>query len=166
MGWAGRASISSRNGVTRVPGAQIDTGAMLEAVYHAYLTVLNERRFDDLVQFVHDELTYNGEPMTRHQYADLIAADVAAVPDLAFTAEIVVADEEQVACRLWFDCTPQHQFLGFAPDGNRISFAEHVFYRFRDDRITSVWSLIDRPAVREQLHRTGQIHRPPPAGER
>jgi SnoaL-like polyketide cyclase len=50
-----------------------------------------------------------------------------------------------------FDCTPQHEFLGFSPNGERIRFAEHVFYHFRDGRIAAVWSLIDRPAIEAQL---------------
>ncbi|WP_232375429.1 ester cyclase [Mycolicibacterium baixiangningiae] len=32
-----------------------------------------------------------------------------------------------------------------------MSFAEHVFYRFRAERIVEVWSLIDKEAIREQL---------------
>jgi predicted ester cyclase len=42
-------------------------------------------------------------------------------------------------------------FFGLAPTGRRISFCEHVFYRFRDGRIAQVWSLIDRDAVATQL---------------
>jgi predicted ester cyclase len=123
----------------------------LEARYRAYLDVLNERRLDDLVHFVQDELSYNGETMTRRQYQDLIADDITAIPDLFFDAQIVVASGDQVACRLVFDCTPQHEFLGFSPNGERLSFAEHVFYQFRDGRIAAVWSLIDRPAIEAQL---------------
>ena len=124
---------------------------MLEDRYRAYLAVLNERRFDDLVDFVHDELTYNGEPMTRRQYRDLIANDVAAIPDLFYDARIIVADAGRVACRLVFSCTPQADFLGFTPNGKRLTFAEHVFYEFRDDRIAAVTSMIDRWAVAAQL---------------
>jgi SnoaL-like polyketide cyclase len=58
-----------------------------------------------------------------------------------------------VACRLVFDCTPQREFLGFIPDGRRLAFAEHVFYRFDGGRIAAVWSLIDRAAIAEQLGR-------------
>ena len=123
----------------------------LEARYRAYLDVLNERRLDDLVHFVQDELSYNGETMTRRQYQDLIAADITAIPDLFFDAQIVVASGDQVACRLVFDCTPQHEFLGFSPNGERLRFAEHVFYRFREGRIAAVSSLIDRPAIEAQL---------------
>ena len=54
----------------------------LEATYLAYLNALNDRRFGDLENYVHDELTYNDEVFTRQHYADMIAADGRAVPDL------------------------------------------------------------------------------------
>ncbi len=127
------------------------TNADLETYYRAYLDALNERRLDDLVHFVQDELSYNGETMTRRQYQDLIAADITATPDLIYDAHIIVASGDQVGCRLVFDCTPQHEFLGFSPNGERLSFAEHVFYHFRDGRIAAVSSLIDRPAIEAQL---------------
>ena len=128
------------------------TDTDLAARYRAYLAALDERRLDDLVDHVDDELTYNGEPMTRRQYRDMIAGDIAAIPDLVFDAHIVVAAGDRVACRLVFACTPQREFLGFTPNGERLAFAEHVFYRFRQDRIVEVWSLIDRAAIDAQLH--------------
>jgi predicted ester cyclase len=127
------------------------TNADLETRYRAYLDALNERRLDDLVLYVQDELSYNGEIMTRRQYRDLIAADITAIPDLIFDAHIVVASGDNVACRLVFDCTPQHEFLGFSPNGERLVFAEHVFYHFRGGRIAAVSSLIDRSAIQAQL---------------
>ena len=123
----------------------------LETRYRAYLDALNERRLDDLVHYVQDELSYNGETMTRYQYQAMIAGDIAAIPDLTFNAHIIVAGGNHVACRLVFDCTPQREFLGFAPNGERLSFAEHVFYHFRDGRSAAVSSLIDRPAIEAQL---------------
>jgi len=123
----------------------------LEVRYLAYLDALNDRRFSDLDEFVLDELTYNGDVLTRQEYADMIASDIRAVPDLRFDARILLADENAVACRLWFDCTPTSTFFGMAPTGRRISFGEHVFYRYRAGRIAHVWSLIDRDAVATQL---------------
>jgi predicted ester cyclase len=123
----------------------------LDAVYRAYLGALNERRLDDLRHYVHDDLTYNGEVMTRRRYRDMIAADIGAIPDLFFDADILVVGADQVACRLTFNCTPQRDFLGFSPNGARLSFAEHVFYRFHDGRIASVYSLIDRYTIQQQL---------------
>jgi predicted ester cyclase len=89
--------------------------------------------------------------MTRRQYQDLIAADITAIPDLIFDAHIVVTSGDNVACRLVFDCTPQHEFLGFSPNGERLVFAEHVFYHFLGGRIAAVSSLIDRSAIEAQL---------------
>ena len=100
------------------------TNADLETRYRAYLDALNERRLDDLVDFVQNELSYNGKTMTRRQYQDLITADITAIPDLFYDAHIIVAGGDQVACRLVFDCTPQHEFLGFSPNRERLRFAE------------------------------------------
>jgi predicted ester cyclase len=38
-----------------------------------------------------------------------------------------------------------------AVNGRRVSFVEHVFYRFRDGRIQDVWSVIDTDAIRSQV---------------
>jgi steroid delta-isomerase-like uncharacterized protein len=129
--------------------------ADLEAHYRAYLDALNERRLGDLVHYVQDELSYNGERMTRRQYQDLIAADITAIPDLIFDPHIIVACGQQVACRLVFNGVPKHDFLGFSPNGERLVFAEHVFYQFHDGRIASVSSLIDRSAIAAQLRPPG-----------
>ncbi|MCY1145026.1 ester cyclase [Actinoplanes sp. Pm04-4] len=125
----------------------------LEETYRAYLQALNERRLGDLAEFVHDTLSYNGEQLTRGEYADLIARDLDAAPDLFYNARIVVATETQVACRILFETTPRGEFLGFAAAGTRLTFAEHVFYEFADKRIKAVTSLIDRHAIQTQLGR-------------
>jgi predicted ester cyclase len=132
-----------------VTGAR--SGEDLETRYRAYLDVLNERRLDDLVHYVQDRVTYNDEVMTGRDYRDLIAADIAAAPDLVYDPHIVVVSGDRVACRLVFRCTPRDRFLGFAPNGERLGFAEHVFYRFEAGRIAAVSSLIDRWSIAEQL---------------
>jgi predicted ester cyclase len=123
----------------------------LETRYLAYLDALNDRRFGDLDGFVHDRLTYNDKALTRRQYADMIEADIRAVPDLHFDAQLLVVTDDTVACRLWFDCTPTGTFFGCEPTGRSISFSEHAFYRFQTGRIAHVWSLIDREAIAAQL---------------
>ena len=50
-----------------------------------------------------------------------------------------------------FDRTPRQRFLGIDAAGRRVSFAEHVFYRFRENRIEQVWSVIDTDGIRRQL---------------
>ena len=122
-----------------------------EARYRRYIGHLNDRRTSELAEFVHERLTYNGQPMSRVEYQDLIARDIAAAPDLYFAVDLLVVDADQVACRLNFRCAPRGEFLGLQADGRSISFSEHVFYRLRDGKIYDVSSLIDRPAIERQL---------------
>jgi predicted ester cyclase len=123
----------------------------LQRVYRDYIGTLNARRFEDLDRFVHDELTYNGEEWTRERYVSLLVNDVRNIPDLHYTIQLLVAGPDHIGCRLWFDCTPHHEFLGIDAGGRRVAFAEHVFYRFRENRIEAVWSLIDTDGIRRQL---------------
>lgn len=125
----------------------------LLAVYRDYLQCLNERRWPDLGEYVADHLSYNENDMSLADYRAMLEADVHAIPDLHFHAELLLADDHIVACRLHFRCNPRHAFLGFEPPGREVSFAEHVFYRFDDRRIVEVWSVIDKEAIREQLAR-------------
>lgn len=123
----------------------------LERTYRDYVAVLNGRRFGDLERFVHDQLTYNGEQFSRARYQALLADVVRRIPDLHFTIQLLVVDADQVACRLWYDCAPQHEILGIDVRGRRVAFAEHAFYRFRAGRIEQVWSFIDAESIRYQL---------------
>ena len=127
------------------------TEAEFEAHYRRYISYLNNRRLDELDEFVHEELTYNGEPETRADYRTRIAEDVAAIPDLYFDVHLIVVGGDQIACRLFYNCTPQSEWLGLQPNGKSISFAEHVFYKFRDRKIYEVWSLLDVPSIAKQL---------------
>ena len=126
-------------------------GEQLEDVYRDYIATLNDRRFDDLDRFVHDRLTYNGAEWTRAEYQARLADDVRRIPDLRYDIQLLVVRPDQVACRLWFDCTPRQEFLGIDTGGRRVTFAEHVFYEFRANRIANVWSLIDADGIRRQL---------------
>ena len=123
----------------------------LEDIYRGYIAALNGRRFNDLDRFVHDRLTYNGELWTRDRYKALLVDDLQIIPDLHYEIQLLVVRSDHVACRLWFDCTPQQVFLGIDARGHRVSFAEHVFYYFRANRIEHVWSVIDTEGIRRQL---------------
>jgi hypothetical protein len=68
-----RAAVAQRAVGTPTGGRDI-TNADPETRYRAYLDALNERRLDDLVHYVQDELSYKGKTMTRRQYQNLITA--------------------------------------------------------------------------------------------
>jgi predicted ester cyclase len=128
----------------------------LAETYHRYLDCLNQRRWDDLGEFVSPDVVHNGRAFGLAGYRAMLEEDVATIPDLRFDADIVVTDRDVVASRLVFRCTPERTFLGFEPTGARITFSEHVFYRFHDGVITDVRSLIDYAAVAAQFDPRGR----------
>ncbi|WP_197379702.1 ester cyclase [Mycolicibacterium mengxianglii] len=123
----------------------------LPTVYGRYLDCLNDRRWDDLGEFVCDDVHYNGQRIGLVGYRSMLQHDVDTIPDLQFTATLLVADDATVGCRLLFHCTPEREFLGWSPTGSAITFAEHVFYRFRAAKIAEVFSLLDTEAIAAQL---------------
>lgn len=120
-------------------------------LYAAYLDCINSRRFDRISDFIQDDIVRNGEKLGLVGYVAMLERDYRDIPDLSFTPEIVVAAGGTIAARLLFDCTPRGEFMGLAIDGRRVVFAENVFYRLRDGKIGTIFSIIDKAAIEAQL---------------
>jgi predicted ester cyclase len=123
----------------------------LSDIYREYIACLNQRDWAKLGTFVDENVQHNGRHFGLAGYRAMLERDCDEIPDLRFAIRLLVVDAPCVASRLWFDCTPRGTFLGLPVDGRRVSFAENVFYRFRDGRIEEVWSIIDKAAIEAQL---------------
>ena len=119
--------------------------------YEAYIACLNAHHLDRLGDFVHENVTYNGSAIGLNGYRQMLAGNYRDIPGLQFHIELLVADSSTVASRLKFDCRPVGEFLGYAINGRRVIFYENVFYRFVNDQISEVWSLIDVKAIEKQI---------------
>ena len=123
----------------------------LEQIYRGYLACLNAQDWPSLGQFVADNARRNGEFLGLGGYRAMLEADFRAIPDLVFAIELLAVDPPHIAARLRFDCSPRGVFMGAPVNGQRVTFAENVFYRFEDGRIAEVWSVIDKAAIEAQL---------------
>lgn len=123
----------------------------LERIYEGYLDCLNRQDWLNLGEFVAQDVRHNGRPFGLAGYRVMLEDDFRAIPDLRFRAELVVANPPMLACRLVFDCTPVGTLFRIAVTGRRVRFDEHVFYRFANDRIEEVWSIIDEAAIARQV---------------
>jgi predicted ester cyclase len=124
------------------------TKTALADLYRGYIACLNRQDWPNLHQFVADDARHNGRPFG---YRAMLERDFAEIPDLKFNIELLICDPPHVASRLQFDCRPNGHFLDLPVNGKRVNFAENVFYRFRDERIAEVWSVIDKGAIEAQL---------------
>jgi predicted ester cyclase len=127
------------------------TGAELSDIYRSYIACLNRQDWPNLVQFVHEDVRYNGEPVGLSGYREMLERDFRAIPDLYFDIRLLVCEPPCVASRLHFDCTPTGELFGLPVNGKKVQFAENVFYEFLDGRIETVWSIIDKAAIEAQL---------------
>ncbi|KAB0676309.1 ester cyclase [Aureimonas leprariae] len=123
----------------------------LAAIYGRYIECLNQQDWANLGEFVRDDAVHNGRPLGLSGYQAMLEEDFRTIPDLRFLVDLLVCQPPHVAARLWFECTPAGRFLGLDAAGRRLSFAENVFYRFRDGRIAEVWSVVDKAAIEAQI---------------
>jgi len=127
------------------------TAEDIERRYRSYIDCLNRRDWAALDGYVTAEVVHNGQEFGVAGYRAMLEQDVAAIPDLTFVIETLVASASHIAARLGFDCHPAGTFLGLAVNGRRVQFTEHVFYRCEQGNIAEVWSLLDKAAIESQL---------------
>jgi len=123
----------------------------LSDIYLDYIACLNQQDWPNLHQFVHTDVEHNGRSPGLNGYIEMLKTDFNDIPDLHYNIEILVADAAYLASRLQFNCTPKGSFLGLPVNGKRVVFAENVFYKFQDNKIRQVWSVIDKAAIEAQL---------------
>lgn len=132
------------------------TSSELNDVYRNYIDCLNRQDWPKLGEFVHDDVEHNGRRVGLAGYREMLERDFIEIPDLHFDIEMLVSAPQVIASRLRFDCTPKAKFLGLEVNGRKVSFAENVFYEFRDEKIRQVWSVIDKAAIEAQLDGSGR----------
>ncbi len=119
--------------------------------YRAYIACLNDRNWSELGNYVASDVQHNGRSLGLAGYRNMLINDFEQIPDLFFRIGILTCEPPFVAARLEFDCSPKGHFLGVPVNGRRVAFAENVFYRFEDQHIVAVWSVIDKAAIEAAL---------------
>lgn len=119
--------------------------------YRNYIDCLNRQDWPNLSEFVHEDVHYNGSRIGLMGYRAMLEGDFLAIPDLHFDIRMLICEPPCVASRLHFDCTPSGLLFDLPVNGRKVQFAENVFYEFRDGRIHTVWSIIDKVAIAAQL---------------
>jgi Predicted ester cyclase len=123
----------------------------LSAIYRDYIDCLNNRKLQHLSLFVHDDVVHNNRPFGLAGYTGMLQQNFADIPDLYFTIQLMITENNYVASRLGFDCTPKGEFLGIPVHGRKVVFTENVFYLFREGKIQEVWSVVDKAAIETQI---------------
>jgi predicted ester cyclase len=124
--------------------------ADLAARYERYLACCNERRFDELSEFVDERVSGSAPEDGRAAYVEGVKAVCTGFPDYRWDLQELVVEENTIAARLIGRGTHTGVFDGIAPTGRRITVQELVVYRFVAGRITHCWGDLN-PVVRDAL---------------
>ena len=75
------------------------------------------------------------------------------LPRVAIVGATGAVGTELIAClqQRRFPLGGLRLFASQRSNGRRVAFAENVFYRFHNERIAEVWSVIDKAAIEAQL---------------
>ena len=124
------------------------------AVYERYLACCNDHRFDQLDEFVSEQVSGSGTTDGLAGYIDRLKTVHAAFPDYHWDLQELVVEQDTIAARLIGQGTHTGPFGGIAPTGRRIVTQELVIYRFADGKIVHCWGDFF-PVVRDAITRPG-----------
>ena len=75
----------------------------------------------------------------------------ATFPDLEWTIEQMIAENDWVAVRLMMRGTHDGHLFEIAPTGTRVTMKEQAFWRVEDGRLRELWAVGDALGLRIQL---------------
>ena len=126
------------------------------ALYERYLACCNEHRYDQLGEFVSEQVSGSGPVDGLAAYIDGVKAVCVAFPDYHWDLQHRVIEGDTIAARLVGPGTHTGPFSGIAPTGRRISTQELVVYRVADGKIVHCWGDLF-PVVRDALTASARV---------
>jgi steroid delta-isomerase-like uncharacterized protein len=116
---------------------------------------LDSHTLDRLDQIVAPDVVHHAglfvDEIGRDQLKKDLAALIAAFPDVRFTADVVVADEDGAAVRWTGRGTHEGTLQGIAPTGRSVAFTGINVYRIACSQIVEGWSEPDALGLLQQL---------------
>ena len=74
-----------------------------------------------------------------------------AFPDITFSIEHMVAEDDKVAVHLVGEGTHLGELHGLPPTGKHVRIGGAAIHRIQDDKIVETYQVVDRLSLREQL---------------
>lgn len=120
------------------------------AFYRRYIERCNEHRFEELEEFVDDDVCVNDSTYGLEHYISGLRAVVEAFPDYHWDLRQLLVDGDKLAAHLTDTGTHTGTFLDVPATGRRISARELAIYRVDNGKIVESWGDLGS-AVRDQL---------------
>jgi predicted ester cyclase len=111
----------------------------LTAFYRRYNACCNEHRFDDLREFVADDVVINSVDRGLRAYGDVLRVVVRAFPDYRWELRHLLIEAPWIAAHVADTGTHRDTFFDVEATGRSVRVQEFAFYRVDAGRIAEVW---------------------------
>jgi steroid delta-isomerase-like uncharacterized protein len=136
-----------------------------KAIVRRYFDELwNERKtdiIDDLVTADHVVHFPSGQAHRIKSVQEWTTTAFTAFPDVQFTVDDMIAEEDKVLARWHYNATQTGNFLGIPPTGRQVEDEGMDVFRIEGGKIAEIWVIQDSLGLLQQL---GVIPRPQESG--
>ncbi len=147
--------------VTNAGGRLVSSSSEGKALVRRYLEELVPSGAIHLLDevFSADLVAHLGEHSVRgiRVMRDYVTAFHAAFPDVRYSIEDEIAEDDRIAVRWRWEGTHRGQFQGIAPTGRRVSQTGTTVFRTSGGRIVEAWPQADFMGLMGQLGATVQL---------
>jgi predicted ester cyclase len=123
----------------------------LAAFYRRYNACCNAHAFEDIREFVTDDVVINGGDRGLEAYTEALRFVIRGFPDYHWELRHLVIDPPWIAAHLTDTGTHRGRFVGIEPTGRSVSTEEFAVYRVDGGRIAEVWGMDFHVQLLEQL---------------
>ena len=121
------------------------------AIRHLYEDCLNTGRLEFLDQIVAEDYVGPDDQRGPSGFAATIQGLRQGFPDIQWTIEDLVAEDDKVSIRWSWQGTHLGTFRGNPASGKRVTNSAIAIYQFRDGQIVHVWMQTDRLGFLQQI---------------
>jgi len=120
-----------------------------------YEELWNKQNKDYIDILFNDDISFRGslniEANGKKEFAEYMDKILTAIPNLYHGIEIILFEDNMVVTRAIYNGTHQGELFGYKASNNRIKYNGASFFKFKDDKISSVWVLGDLTTLLGQL---------------
>jgi predicted ester cyclase len=140
----------SRRGKIEFMG-HLDERPELELFYRRYNQLCNDHQFDQLGNFVAENVQVNGQTQGLSDYIAGLKRVIDAFPDYRWNIRHLLVEDELISAHFLDTGTHRAAFLGIPATGRSVSIQEFAIYRLHGGRFAEVWVTADNYELLQQL---------------
>ncbi|HLV64908.1 MAG TPA: ester cyclase [Polyangiaceae bacterium] len=135
------------------------------AVRRLYEECINQARVELYPELIAKEYVGPNGESGPSGFRDTVEAMRAGVPDIRFTVDDLVAEDDKVAIRWTWTGTQTGTLRGFPASNARVTNTGIAVYRLSDGKITGSWLETDRLGVLQQIGVIPKLRPTPPQAD-